>query len=131
MWPRIVSASIGVWLLAAPDLLDYAGAPATNDRIVGPLVATVALVASWDVTRSLRWSNVVLGVWLILAPWLLGAGTAPTVNSMLSGALLAGCALQPGPSGSRMGGGWRAVLHPDIGDAGTAERGRSVPSGGP
>jgi hypothetical protein len=120
MWPRLINAAIGIWLLGAPNALDYGGAQATNDRIVGPIAATVALVAIWDVTRSLRWVNVLLGAWLLLAPWLLAAGTSPTLNSMICGALLVACALQPGPAGARIGGGWRAVLHPDVDRAGGA-----------
>lgn len=114
MWPRMANALIGIWLLAAPDVLGYSGAQATNDRIVGPLATSVALVAIWGVTRSLRWVNVALGLWLVLAPWLFGAGSTATVNSTLCGALLAGIALLPGPPVTRLGGGWRAVLHPDV-----------------
>jgi hypothetical protein len=116
MWPRIANALIGIWLLAAPAVLGYEGAQATNDRIVGPLAASFAIIAIWDATRSLRWMSAVLGGWLLLAPWLLGGGTAATVNSTLCGLLLVAFALLPGPPTARMGGGWRAVLHPDIDD---------------
>lgn len=114
MWPRIVNALIGVWLLAAPDALGYAGAQATNDRIVGPLVTSVALIAIWDVTRALRWFNVLLGVWLLLAPWFFRDGAMASANSLLCGALLAAVALLPGPGGARVGGGWREVLRPTL-----------------
>src|SRR5215207_3520539 len=88
MWPRLVNTLVGLWLMAAPAVLDYAGAARTNDRIVGPLAASFAVIAIWEVTRPLRWANVALGVWLLVAPWLLGADRAPLLNETAAGLVL-------------------------------------------
>ena len=110
MWPRLVDTLVGLWLMAAPAVLGYAGAARANDRIVGPLVASIAVIAIWEVTRPLRWTNVALGAWLLAAPWLFGAGPAPLLNDMTAGLLLIAMALKRGPSRTRVGGGWSAVL---------------------
>ena len=114
MWPRLASAMIGVWLMAAPAVLDYGGKAAINDRIVGPVAITFAVTAIWESTRAVRWVNVVQGAWLLVAPWLLMYGpTVPRVNSTIAGVLLIGFALVHGPVEQRFGGGWPAIWHPD------------------
>src|SRR5687767_1665798 len=71
-WAQVAATAVAMWLMAAPAALDYTGAAATSDRVVGPIAASVACMAIWPVLRSLRWVNVVLGAWLVAAPWLLG-----------------------------------------------------------
>ena len=110
MWARVVSATVGVWLVAAPAVLGYAGAARTNDRIVGPVAASLAVVSAWEVTRGVRWSAVALGAWLVVAPWLLAYGdTAAILNSTLVGLLLAALAPVGGETRQRFGGGWSAL----------------------
>ena len=114
MWPRIVNAGLGLWLMAAPAVLDYGGAVRTTDRIVGPLTASVAVIAIWEVIRAVRWANVALGVWLLLAPWLLGYGALPALNSSLIGLIVAALALIRGPLRQRIGGGLSSVWSPQF-----------------
>lgn len=110
MWARLANTAAGLWLMAAPAVLGYGGPAATNDRIVGPLAATFAVIAIWEVTRGLRWINLALGLWLLAAPWLLGGYPADaTANSMAAGALLAVLSLVRGELRKTYGGGWPAV----------------------
>ena len=110
MWARLANTAIGIWLMAAPAVLGYAEPAATNDRIAGPLAATFAIIAIWEVTRALRRLNLALGLWLLAAPWLLGAYPADaTLNSMAAGALLAAVSLVRGELRQKYGGGWPAV----------------------
>lgn len=110
MWARFIEAALGIWLMVAPSLLAY-GAPArTNDRIVGPVIASLAIIAIWEVTRPLRWSTAVLGLWLLVAPFLLGYETTPLVNSLATAApLVALGVFVKGKRTQRTGGGWRAI----------------------
>ena len=110
MWPRLVSIALGAWLMAAPALLDYGDPARTNDRIVGPLVASVAFVAVWEVMRGLRWVNGAPALWLIAAPWILGYGGLATVNSVLVGLALIALIFSGGQTRQRFGGGWAALL---------------------
>ena len=111
MWAQILNAILGIWLMAAPAILRYGDPAQTNDRIVGPIAATFAIVAWWEATRSTRWVNLPIGVWLVLAPWVLGYdATAAIVNSMLVGLVMAACATVRGKVEKRYGGGWRAAF---------------------
>lgn len=111
MWAHIVNAVLGVWLMAAPAVLGYGTPLATSDRIVGPVIATFAVVAWWEATRAVgRW-NVVLGLWGVVAPWVLGAdGTWAIANAMIVGALIAGLSLVKGKVEKTYGGGWASLL---------------------
>lgn len=110
MWSHALSAALGIWLMVAPAVLGYSGAAQTNDRILGPLITSCAIIAWWEITRGLRWINVLLGFWLLVAPWLLGYGTSLAgINSMITGALLAGLSFVKGKTDKRFGGGWRAL----------------------
>ena len=116
MWARLINFFLGLWLMAAPALLGYMGTPAeVNDRIVGPLVASFAFVAIWEITRGLRWLNLGLGLWLAAAPFLLGAWVQDwsfpaTINSVLVGFLTAALSLVPGKLKQSFAGGWRSLF---------------------
>ncbi len=97
-WNLLLSAALGVWLMAAPDLLSSQGAVANNNHLAGALVVTIAVIAMAEVARPLRFLNIPLGLWFIAAPWLLqGATAASTWNSVLVGLLLIPLSLPRGP----------------------------------
>ncbi len=110
MWARVVGVMLGVWLMAAPAVLDYAGPARINDRIIGPLVVAFAFVAIWEVTRSLRWINLALSAWLVFAPWALFYDLIPTLNSTVVGLLLGPLSAVRGKVEQRFGGGWSSLL---------------------
>ena len=109
MWPRLASVAIGIWLMAAPAVLGYGDPARANDRVVGPIVVSVACVAIWEVARALRWANAVVALWLLIAPWVLGHDSIATANSVAAGMLLLTLATIRGPMRQRFGGGWRAL----------------------
>jgi hypothetical protein len=110
MIARLVTVAVGLWLMAAPAVLDYAGAIAVSDRVTGPVLASLAAVAVSEVLRPLRWTALPLALWLVAVPWILGATGAAMVNSVLSGLLVAALAPLGGKVRQRFGGGWRAVV---------------------
>jgi hypothetical protein len=111
MVTQLLATAFGIWLTAAPDLLAYSGRAATHDHILGPIIASCAFVAIWEVMREIRWLNVALGGWLLLAPWLLGyEHTAAIFNSLLVGTSVMGLSFIKGPTTQRFGGGWAALL---------------------
>lgn len=112
MWPQLAAFALGVWLAASPGLLGYEDSARRNAHIFGPLAATFALIAVFEVTRPVRWLNLPLGLWLMFAPWFLGYRPPETVNTTavaLSLMVLAGLRGQVGES---FGGGWRALWKP-------------------
>ena len=110
MWARLLSAALGLWLMAAPHVLDYGGAVRVNDRVMGPLVASLGVLAAWEVARELRWSSLVFGLWLLVAPWVLKAPVAAIVNEMTVGLCLIALALVRGQVRERFGGGWSSLM---------------------
>lgn len=111
MWAHVINAALGLWLMAAPAVLGYGAPGEVNDRILGPVAATFAIVAWWEATRPVRWVNLPIGIWLLLAPWLLGYdATAAIVNSMVVGLIMALCASVRGKVEKRYGGGWTAAI---------------------
>lgn len=112
MWARLVNAALGIWLMAAPAVLGYGEPASTNDRIVGPIAASVAIIAIWEIARGLRWINLAIGLWLVVAPWVLGYETTATINSTIAGLLMAAAAPTGGKLKQRIGGGWSALWPP-------------------
>jgi hypothetical protein len=112
MWPRVGNVLVGVWLMAAPSVLGYGAIAATNDRIAGPTVAAIAIVAMSQVTRAFRWLNLLIGVWLLVAPWILDYPSSALASSTVSGMALAGLACLRGRVDRRYGGGWRSLVRP-------------------
>jgi hypothetical protein len=57
----------------------------------------VALIATAEVGRVLRFANVPLGVWIAVSTWLLGdAASLSAWNNLLAGAAIAGLSLPRG-----------------------------------
>lgn len=110
MWSQIASAALGVWLLASPAVLAY-GAPASNvSWIVGPIAASFAFIAAFEIGRPLRWLNVPLGAALVVAPAALDYDAAAFANSVAVGLALVALALATRPSGDAYGGGWSSLF---------------------
>lgn len=111
---RLASAALGVWLMASPAVLGYerASAAATLAQIVGPLVATSAVVAITESTRPLRHANLVLGVALAIGAPLAGGGAGAIASGVLSGVAVALLSRVEGAREHTLGGGWRAVWSP-------------------
>ena len=109
MWAHLLTALAGIWLMASPAVLDYADPARDNDRIVGPIIASMATIAIWELTRPLRWVNVILGAWLLIAPWLLGHSPSARWNSLAAGAVILACSLVKGHRTHRVGGGWSSL----------------------
>lgn len=109
MWARVLSTLLGLWLMAAPAVLGYGDPARTVDRILGPIAASLAVIAMGEATRPVRHVNLVIGLLLLIAPWVLGYATVPTLNSMLAGAAMLGLSRVRGRVKERFDGGWRSV----------------------
>lgn len=110
VWPQLVNLALGLWLMAAPDVLGYAGLARTLDRILGPLIAGFALVAVWEVTRPLRRANLLLGGLLVVIPWAFGYSEVSTINDFVVGSFVSALSLWGGGTAQRFGGGWSSLM---------------------
>jgi nucleoside-diphosphate-sugar epimerase/uncharacterized membrane protein len=96
-WPLAVLIGLGGLLMFTRLLLGNQGSIANSDHVVGALVITVAIIATAEVARLLRFVNVPLGGWLVLAPWLLeGASPAGKLASVVFGLAIIGLSLPRG-----------------------------------
>jgi len=90
-WASVGNVLAGVWLIAAPFVLNFEGSTVAmwNHIIVGAAVALIELIRASDPDHraSISWASVVLGVWLIAAPFVLGYSTisAAQTNSIVMG----------------------------------------------
>lgn len=109
MWTSLLAAIIGIWLLAAPGVLQYGGAARTNEHIVGALMATVGLIATSESMRAVRWLNVLLGLWLMLSPMVLDYAVERATPSLFAGIAAVILGSIRGRVSERMGGGWAAL----------------------
>ncbi|MEX2571076.1 MAG: SPW repeat protein, partial [Gemmatimonadota bacterium] len=106
---RLLNAGLGIWLMAAPAVLGYGAPASTSDRLVGPIAASLAIIAVWEIVRPLRHANTALGAWLIVAPLILGYAITPAINSVIVGAAMVALSRVRGEVRGRYGGGWRAI----------------------
>ncbi|MBI4345726.1 MAG: SPW repeat protein [Elusimicrobia bacterium] len=88
--PTLLATSLlGVWLTFSPLALGSTDAPRSAAHLLGPLVLTVALIATSEVARPLRLLNVPLGLAIAVTPFVLaGSGAAATINSVVIGVAL-------------------------------------------
>jgi uncharacterized membrane protein len=74
-WTLLVSAGIGMWLMAAPALLGVDERAADSDYLTGALVITCAVIAFGEIARPVRLLNIPLAIWIAVAPWVLSGAT--------------------------------------------------------
>ena len=85
-WTLAASIALGAFLMLTRLVFDTEGSMANSDHVVGALVITVAIIATAEVVRALRFINVAFGAWLVGAPWLLeGGGTTAAAASVILG----------------------------------------------
>ena len=96
-WTLAVSIALGAFLTLTRVTLGNEGAMANSDHVIGALVITVAIIATAEVARAVRFINGALGAWLVAAPFLLtGAGHLGTIVSVIIGLALVGLSLPRG-----------------------------------
>lgn len=110
-WTLVLSAALGLWIMAAPAIFHSGGRAADGEHLIGALVVTTSVVVMAEVVRAGRLLDLLFGLWLIVAPWLLaGASTGARVNDVLAGVALILLSLPRGSVRERYGRWDRAVL---------------------
>ena len=125
MWAQIITAILGIWLMASPAILGFSDDKtiADNAHIIGPLIASFSVIAWWEITRSVKYFNLLPALWLLLAPWILGySQTTAIINDMVIGAAVLGLSLVKGKVEGTYGGGWTAIWKKDTLHATEARR---------
>src|SRR5205823_2265726 len=103
-WTLMASALVGMGVMFAPALFDTAVPAAYNDQVSGALVITVAVIATAEVVRALRFVNMLLGGWIAVSGWMLsGATAAGRWSALMAGVLILTLALRRGHIRERYG----------------------------
>jgi hypothetical protein len=83
---------LGIWLLFAPWVLQFAGVAAANSVVLGFLVLVVAAgsLSVRPINYVWGWINMLLGIWVFISPWVLGFSVLPNAfwNSLAVGAAI-------------------------------------------
>jgi nucleoside-diphosphate-sugar epimerase len=88
-WTLVASCVIGAWLMFSRLIFTTKGVIANSDHLSGAMIITIAVCATAEVARPLRFLNLPFGLWLLVAPWLLSGATADaTLNDTVAGCLV-------------------------------------------
>lgn len=87
-WLILVQALIGVWLMARPDVLPFTIESANCDHWMGAIIVTAAAVATAEVTRTVRFVNVIAGVAVLILTLLFSSGSTEVLISGITSAIL-------------------------------------------
>jgi hypothetical protein len=110
MWAQILNIVLGIWLMASPGILGYNGVAADINHIVGPVVASFAIIALSGCTKSVSKCNIPLGLFLVIAPWILQYESGNAIaNDIFAGLLITGFSFIKRKTNKQYGGGWSVV----------------------
>jgi hypothetical protein len=87
-WNLLVSAAIGIWLMASPSAFGMQGILATMNYILGPMIVAFSVIALAEVFRTVRFINILFGIGLIIAPWLVPDHSMHSVGNNIVTAVL-------------------------------------------
>lgn len=106
-WTLALSTALGLFLMFTRLTFGTEGAMANSDHLMGALTITVAIIATAEVARALRFINVLFGGWLLAAPFLLeGGSSTAAVASIVVGLALIGLSLPRGRRSNEHYAGW-------------------------
>ena len=98
-WTLVVSTILGIWMMAAPEVM---GLPIKADaadvnHLGGALIVVMAVVSMGEVVRTGRYLNVLFGLAVAIWPWFLSdSNLALNISSAVSGLLVAGLSIPRG-----------------------------------
>lgn len=113
MWFQLGAIALGIWLMVAPAVLPATASGAAVDRIAGPVVCWVGVLALRSETRGFRALNLLSGLFLLIAPWLVPNTDTLAMSSYIVGWLVIALAIIAGPRQHRAGAGRWANMRPE------------------
>lgn len=104
-WSLLASALVGVWVIAAPWVFGTARGPAFNfESVFGALAVVIAFVAWAEVTRAVRFLNVIIGLTIAVGIWFFpDISLVARVSDLAAGVLLIVLSIPRGPIRDRYG----------------------------
>jgi hypothetical protein len=103
-WRLLASAAVGVWVIAAPWVFGTRGPAFNFESVFGALAVVLAFVAWAEVTRTVRFLNVLIGLAIAVAIWFLpDVSLAARVSDLVAGVVLIVLSVPRGPIRDRYG----------------------------
>lgn len=87
-WTLLASMALGVWLMFTRLTLGTEGLLADADHLIGALALTVAVTATAEVARAIRFLNIPLGTALVITALVADATAVQTVADLAVGVVL-------------------------------------------
>lgn len=88
-WNLLITALIGGWLLFANDIIGFKGLLAHNTDVCGALIVVFSVIAWAEVTRAVRYLNILIALWFVIATLVLpGTTTFLVWHSIIVGAVV-------------------------------------------
>jgi hypothetical protein len=111
-WMQLLVALAGVILMALPGVTGARGAGADALHVLGPLIATIGVMAMAGVLRVCRWANVLLGAAVVVSPFAFRVPQSAAVVAIGAGlaVIFASARDHPDP---HFRGRWRALFAPE------------------
>ncbi|OJU82272.1 MAG: hypothetical protein BGO10_05350 [Chlamydia sp. 32-24] len=87
-WNLMLSALLGAWMIYSVHMFST-NLAASNDYILGALIITFSIIAMAEVTRSVRFINLLIGLWIFISTWVLpGFSEFGEINQAIMGIIL-------------------------------------------
>ncbi len=103
-WNLCVSAALGVWMMAVPDVLGDRGLVADVDHLAGALVTVASVVAFGEPVRVVRWLNILFGLLIAGTPFIASGDTAAGwINDVIAGLAIIALSIRRGPISESFG----------------------------
>ncbi|MEN6335418.1 MAG: vitamin K epoxide reductase, partial [Phycisphaerales bacterium] len=97
-WNLAISAALGIWMMAVPDVLGNQSWVADVDHLAGALIAVVSVIAFAEPIRTIRFLIVPLGLLIAGAPFLVSqAAVAGWINDCVIGLAAVVLCIRRGP----------------------------------
>jgi riboflavin transporter FmnP len=109
MWTQFINTTAGLYIMVIPYLFGYDKELSTHNYITGPLIATFAITAIWEVNRNACWLNIPVAAWLIISSILYGNDQAIYPNIIAAVVVIVFSAIKRKSKGI-YGGGWRSLF---------------------
>ena len=108
MIAQVIAAAVGIGVMAAPSLFGYGGLAADIDHVIGPLAASIGIMAASQILRAVRWVHLGSGVVLLVSVVLVDRTGVASACIAGAGVVLVGAAFVRGQLEVSFGGGWSA-----------------------
>lgn len=96
--------------MAMPSLMGMDGVAADNNHICGPIIATIGIIALWDVNKALIKVNIIIAAWLILAPLFIEHSADTAAINVVAGIVIAISSVKKRKDQYSYGGGWKSLI---------------------